>query len=60
MEGVASIRGDIHEAAQSELWEKVSFAPTNELSLAYLEFVWNQYALSDLCLSYVQQRLCWA
>ena len=32
MEGVAGIHGDIHEAAPSELWEKVSFAPTNELS----------------------------
>ena len=47
MEGAASIHGDIHEAAPSELWEKVSFAPTNEPSLAYLEFLWNQYALSD-------------
>ena len=50
MEGVASIQGDIHEAAQSELWEKASFVPTNELSLAYLEFLWNQYALSDFWL----------
>ena len=48
MEGAASIHGDILEAAPSELWEKASFAPTNEPSLAFLEFLWNQYALSDL------------
>ena len=59
MEGVASIHSDIHEAVKLELWEKVSFVPTNELSLAYLKFLWNQYALSDFWLSYVQQRLCW-
>ena len=58
MEGVASIHGDIHEAAQSELWGKASFVSTNELS-AYLEFLWKPYALSDFWLSYVQQRLCW-
>ena len=55
MEGAASIHGDIHEAAPSELWEKVSFALTNEPSLAYLEFLWNQYALSDFWLLHVQQ-----
>ena len=60
MEGAASIHGDIHEAAPSELWEKASFAPTNEPSLAYLEFLWNQYALSDFWLFHVQQRSCWA
>ena len=38
MEGAASIHGDIHEAAPSELWDKASFAQTNEMSLAYLEF----------------------
>ena len=27
MEGAASIHGDIHETAPSELWEKASFAP---------------------------------
>ena len=59
MEGFASIHGDIHEAAPSGLCEKASFAPTNELSLAYLEFLLNQYALLDFWLSYVQQRLCW-
>ena len=58
MEGADSIHGDIHGAALSELCEKASFAPTNELSLAYLEFLWNQYALSDFWLLYVQQRLC--
>ena len=58
MEGAASNHGDIHEAAPSELWEKASFAPTNEPSLAYLEFLWNQYAVSDFWLSYAQQRLC--
>ena len=57
MEGAASIHGDIHEAAPSELWEKASFATTNEPSLAYLEFLWNQYALSDFWLLHVQQRL---
>ena len=56
----ASIHGDIHEAVQSKRWEKASFVPTNELSLAYLEFLGNQYALSDFWLAYVQQRLCWA
>ena len=54
MEGVASIHGDIHEAAPSELCEKTSFAPTNELPQAQLQFLWNQYALSDFWLSYVQ------
>ena len=34
------------------------FVPTNELSQAYLEFLWKQYALSNFWLSYVQQRLC--
>ena len=57
MEGAASIHGDIHEAAPSELCEKTSFAPTNEPSLAYLEFLWNQYALSDFWLLHVQQML---
>ena len=57
MEGAASIHGDIHEAAPSELCEKASFAPTNEPSLAYLEFLWNQYALSDFWLLHVQQML---
>ena len=52
MECVASIHGDIHEAEPSELWEKASFAPTNELSLAYLEFLWNFWLL------HVQQSLC--
>ena len=47
MEGAASIHGDIHEAAPPELCKKASFAPTNEPSLAYLEFLWNQYVLSD-------------
>ena len=56
MECAASIHGDIHEAAPSELCEKASFATTNEPSLAYLEFVWNQYALSDWLL-HVQQML---
>ena len=56
MEGAASIYGDIHEAAPSEFCEKASFVPTNEPSLAYLEFVWNQYALSDWLLL-VQQML---
>ena len=60
MEGAASIHGDIHEAAPSELREKASFAPTNEPSLAYLEFLWNQYALPDFWLLHVQQRLCQA
>ena len=58
MEGAASIHGDIHEAAPSQLWEKVLFAPTNEPSIAYMEFLWNQYALSDFWLLHVQQRLC--
>ena len=58
MEGAASIHGDIHEAATSELWEKASFAPTNEPSLACLDFLWNQYALSNFWLLHVQQRLC--
>ena len=53
MEGAASIHGDIHEAAPSELWEKASFAPTDEPSLAYLEF-----HRSDFWLLHVQQRLC--
>ena len=30
MGGAASIHGNIHEATPSELWEKASFAPTNE------------------------------
>ena len=58
MEGAVSLHGDIHEAAPSELWEKASFAPTNEPSLAYLEFLWNQCALSDFWLLHVQQRFC--
>ena len=58
MEGAASIHGGINEAAPSELWEKASFAPTNEPSLAYLEFLWNQYTLSDFWLLHVQQRSC--
>ena len=57
MEGTASTHGDIHETAPSELWQKASFAPTSEPSLAYLEFLWNQYALSDFWLLHVQQRL---
>ena len=56
MKGVASIHGDIQEAAPSELWEKASFAP-NSLALTYLEFLWNQYALLDFWLLHVQQRL---
>ena len=60
MEGVSSIHGDIHEATPLEFWVKASFAATNELSLAYLDFLSNQYALSDFWLSYVQQGLCWA
>ena len=51
MGGDASIHGDIPEAAPSELWQKSLLAPTNELSQAYL---WNQYALRDFWLSYVQ------
>ena len=57
MEYSASIHGDIHEAAPSELWKKASFTTTNEPSLAHLEFLWNQYALSDFWLLHVQQRL---
>ena len=52
MEGFTNIHGDIHEAAPSELWEKASFAPTNELSQAHLQYLWDQYALSNFWLSY--------
>ena len=60
MEGAASIHSDIHKAGPSELWGKASFVPTNEPPLAFLEFLWNQYALSDFWLLHVQQMLCQA
>ena len=54
IEGVASIHGDIHEGQHHQSLEKKHNLPsTNELSQAYLEFLWNQYALSDFWLSYV-------
>ena len=37
--------------------KKASFTTTNEPSLAHLEFLWNQYALSDFWSLHVQQRL---